>query len=164
MASRALSIALLALASLIAAAALAATLTGSGRSASEDRAVSGYSGLALSIPARVEIVQGTTEGLRITADDNLLAHIESVVERGILELRWRERPSSIRDARIRVIVNAKTLESLAIAGSGDATVWARDALRVNVAGSGDIRYFGDPTVQRNVVGSGSVRRVGAAPG
>jgi hypothetical protein len=42
-------------------------------------------------------------------------------------------------------VNAKTIESLAVAGSGD------------------IRYYGDPTVERSVVGSGSVCRLGAAP-
>jgi hypothetical protein len=166
-----------------AAGALAATLTGSGRSITEDRTVAGYSGIALSIPGRVEVVQGATEGIRITADDNVLPEIESVVVGGILKLRFRQRFTSVNKARILVIVNAKTIESLAVAGSGDldagkldtqrakvsvagsgdAVVWARQALKVGVAGSGGIRYYGDPSVERSVVGSGSVRRLGAAP-
>jgi hypothetical protein len=69
----------------------------------------------------------------------------SVVEGAILKLRFRKRFASVNKARILVTVNAKTIESLAVAGSGD------------------IRYYGDPTVERSVVGSGSVCRLGAAP-
>jgi hypothetical protein len=67
MALRAASTALLALALMTGAAgALAATLTGSGRSVTEDRPIAGYTGIALSIPGRVEGVRGATEGIRIT--------------------------------------------------------------------------------------------------
>jgi len=52
--------------------------------------------------------------------------------------------------------------SVSIAGSGDATVRARETLNVSVAGSGDVRYFGDPAVTKSVLGSGKVRRAGAA--
>lgn len=102
-------------------------------------------GIALSLPGRVEVVQGATESIRITADDNVLPEIQSVVEGGILKLRFRDRFTSVTNARIRVIVNAKAIESLAIAGSGD------------------IRYYGDPLVERSLLGSGNVRRLGAAP-
>jgi hypothetical protein len=124
-----------------AAGALAATLTGSGRAATEDRAVAGFTGIALSIPGRVEVVQGATEGIRVTADDNVLPEIESGVEGGILKLRFRQRFTSVNNARIHVIVNAKTLESLAVAGSGDIHAPALTAprLAINVAGSGGVK-------------------------
>ena len=51
------------------------------------------------------------------ADDNVLPEIERVVERGILKLRFRQRFTSVNNARIRVILNAKAIESLAVAGS-----------------------------------------------
>lgn len=159
MTSRAFSTALLALTLFAAHAAVAATLTGSGRSASEDRAVTGYSGVALSIPARVDIVQGTTEGIRITADDNLLAHIESVVEGGMLKLRWHERSQSVSNAHIRVIVNAKALESLAVAGSGEIHAPSVNAKRfaVSVAGSGDVKLAGRAeALEVSISGSGDL--------
>ena len=73
---RAASTALLTFSLMTAAAtALAATLTGSGRSVTEDRAVAGYTGIALSIPGRVEVVQGATEGIRITADEDVTVSV-----------------------------------------------------------------------------------------
>jgi hypothetical protein len=115
--------------------------------------------VALSIPARVDIVQGTTEGIRITADDNLLAHIESVVEGGTLKLRWRERSQSVRDAHIRVIVNVKALESLAVAGSGEIHAPSVNAKRfaVSVAGSGDVKLAGRAeALEVSISGSGDL--------
>jgi hypothetical protein len=160
MPARAASIALLALSLMTAAGgALAATLTGSGRSVTEDRAVAGYTGIALSLPGRVEVVQGAVEGIRITADDNVLPQIESVVEGGILKLRFRNRFDSVNNARIRVIVNAKTIESLAVAGSGDihATALTARRLAVNVAGSGDVKVAGHAeSLEASIAGSGDL--------
>jgi hypothetical protein len=160
MTSRAASTALLVLALATAAAgALAATLTGSGRALSEARAVAGYTGIALSIPGRVEVVQGATEGIRVTADDNVLPEIESVVEGGILKLRFRQRFTSVNNARIRVIVNAKTIESLAVAGSGDIHAPALTARRlaINVSGSGDVKLAGRAeALDVSIAGSGDL--------
>jgi hypothetical protein len=49
---------------------------------------------------------------------------------------------------------------VAVAGSGDVTVNASDALDVSVAGSGDVKYVGSPKVTQSIAGSGSVRKVG----
>lgn len=49
---------------------------------------------------------------------------------------------------------------VAVAGSGDVTVNATDALDVSVAGSGDVKYMGEPRVTKQIAGSGSVRKVG----
>ena len=144
---------------LAAAAAQAVTLVGSGRSATEDRAASGFSGVALSLPARVELVQGGSESVRITADDNVLPQIESVVEGGVLKLRFRERGTSLTNARIRVIVNARTVESLAIAGAGDihATALATRRLSVSVSGSGDVKMAGRAdALEASIAGSGEI--------
>lgn len=160
MTSRAASTALLTFALATAAAgALAATLTASGRAVTEDRAVAGFTGIALSLPGRVEVVQGATEGIRITADDNVLPEIESVVEGGTLKLRFSKRFTSVNNARIRVIVNAKAITSLAVAGSGDIHAPALTAKRlsVNVAGSGDVRLAGRAeALDVSIAGSGDL--------
>jgi hypothetical protein len=159
MSIRALRLAFVPLSLLAASAALAASLTGSGRSVTEDRALSGYRGISLSIPGRVEIVQGAVEGIRITADDNVMPEIESVVENGTLELRFRQRFGNVNKVRILVVVNAKTVESLAIAGSGDIHAPALNAQRlsVHIAGSGDVKLAGRAeSLDVNIAGSGDL--------
>jgi hypothetical protein len=159
MSFRVRSICLLSFAAFAASAALAATLVGSGRSATEERAVAGFSGIVLSLPARVDVIQGAGEGVRITADDNVLPEIESVVERGILKLRLRHRLDSIRNAKVFVRVSAKRLESLSVAGSGEIHAPALEARRlaVAIAGSGDVRLAGRAeALEVNISGSGSV--------
>lgn len=122
MPARAAAIALLTFSLMTGAAgAFAATLKGSGRSVTEDRAVAGYNGIALSLPARVEVVQGATEGIRITAGDNVLPEIESVVEGAILKLR-------------RLAVS--------VAGSGDIRYYGDPLAERSVLGSGKVRRLG----------------------
>lgn len=157
--SRAAAIALLPLCLAAASAALAANLFGSGRSATENRAVSGFTGVAISIPAKLDIVQGGTESLSITADDNVLPEIESVVEGGVLKLRFRQRFGAVVDTRIRVTVGAKAIESLTLAGSGDihATRLDTPRLAVKLAGSGEVKLSGRAgSFDLNISGSGGV--------
>ena len=51
--------------------------------------------------------------------------------------------------------------SIGIAGSGDATLWATNALSISIAGSGDVKYYGQPKVSQSVAGSGAVQGLGA---
>ena len=141
------------------AAAMAATITGSGKPATQEREARDFSGVAIAIPAQVELTQGATEGLRITADDNVLAQIESFVDRGVLRLRLRE-GTQVRRATIRVAVQARVLESIAIAGSGDvrAADLATPRLRLTIAGSGDAQLGGKAdALEVRISGSGDVK-------
>lgn len=148
----------------LAAPAGAETVTGSGRPATQSREAKGFNGVELAIPGKMEIVQGDKEGVTLTADDNLLTEIETVVERDALRIRFRRGVNARTHAPIRVTLHAKSLESIALAGSGGVTLWAKQSLDVSVAGSGDVRYYGDPAVAKKIAGSGSARRAGATPG
>jgi hypothetical protein len=159
MSIRAVRLAFVALSLLAASAALAASLTGSGRSVTEDRALSGYRGISLSIPGRVEIVQGAVEGIRITADDNVMPEIETVVENGSLKLRFRKSMSLVGKSTIRIAVSARNIEAIAVAGSGDvhAPALASPQLVVNIAGSGNVHLGGrTETLNVNISGSGDL--------
>ena len=142
-----------------ASAAAAQTLTGSGTNATQERDVRNFTGLDIAVPAQVEIAQGATESLRITADDNVLPEIQSVVERGVLRLKLRQ-GVNLRRATIRVAVQAKTLESISIAGSADvrAPQLATPKLALNIAGSGDMHLGGKAdSVDVRISGSGDIR-------
>lgn len=156
------SLALLAACVLAAAPAFAETVTGSGTAATDNRAVAGFHGVGLSVPGKLEIVQGASEKLSITADDNILPLIEATVERGELRIRFRD-PGSL-DVRtrtpIRMTLNVKSIDAIAVAGSGDVQAPALDAreMRVAVSGSGDVMLAGKAQeLAVKIAGSGNVK-------
>lgn len=92
-------------------------LDGSGRAASEERPVSGFHGLAVSVPADVDLVQGDAEGVTLTADDNVLPKIRTFVDaQGVLEIRFPRGLDVRPRAPIRIAVRAKRVDSLSLAG------------------------------------------------
>jgi hypothetical protein len=147
--------------------AWAEQVVGSGKAVTENRAASGFQGLAISIPGKVELTQGSSESLTITADDNVAPLIESVVEGGVLRLRYRKSGSGYLNVKtttpIRVVLNARSVESISIAGSSDvdARQLAGSALKVSIAGSGDVRLAGKgDALNVSISGSGSVKAKG----
>jgi hypothetical protein len=143
-----------------------ASLVGSGNPVTEERSVSGYHGIGLSAPADVEIVQGSTEGATITADDNVLPRLETVVENGILKIRLREGEGYTTHTKIRVVVRAKAMDHIAVAGSGDVHAKTLDTpqLKVSIAGSGDVSLPALATrlLAAHVSGSGDFSAAGRA--
>ncbi len=85
-----LAVVALALAAAPSAFALAAwtPVVASGKVASESRPVPAFTGIALSLPGKVEVVQGSPASVTVEADDNLLPEIETVVEGGKLRIRF----------------------------------------------------------------------------
>lgn len=132
----------------------------------ETRAVSGFSGIALAAPIRVEIVQGDRESLVLEGDEAALAELETVVERGVLTIRTRPRSDARGMSKVRAYVGARTIESLQVAGSGDIAVGPLRAerLKVAVSGSGDVRIgaLDASSLAVSVSGSGDVSVAGKA--
>ena len=143
-----------------------AKVSGSGTIKSETRNVSGFTGISLSLPAKVEIVQGYTEGISIESDDNILPLIETVVEDGKLRLSFRERNMSVSTKTLNIKVNVKTLDNLSVAGSGDlrAATLKVAALKTSIAGSGDVRIasLDVDTLIVSIAGSGDFSAGGKA--
>lgn len=118
------------------------TLVGSGKMATEARPVSGFTHVGIVVPGKVQLTQGNTESLTITADDNVLPHIESVVEKGVLKVRFRhDHDLSVRNVTITLVVNARELDGISIGGSGDVTASAIKSpkLALNIGGSGNVK-------------------------
>lgn len=134
-------------------------ITGSGKALTQQREVSGFTGVALSVPGRLEIVQGTAEGVTLTADDNVAPEIETVVESGVLHVRFRKDTNVRTRTRISITVKARAIHSIAVAGSGDVIAPSLDSpeLKVRIAGSGDVQLGGRAgTLEVRISGSGDV--------
>jgi hypothetical protein len=134
-------------------------VTGSGTAKTEARQVSGFTGISLSLPAKVTLIQGDKESLTIEGDDNVVPLIESVVERGSLKLRFTEKNLNLKTKTpLRITVYAKTIESLSVAGSGDivADQLKSPTLKTSIAGSGDvaIKNLSADTLKVSISGSG----------
>jgi len=134
-------------------------ITGSGVPKTETRAVSGFSGIGLSVAANVEIRQGNAEGLSITGDDNIVALVETVVEDGSLKIRWTEKNISTSYKDLKIVIDAKTIEKLSVAGSGDVHMASLKTtrLKTSIAGSGNVSITGlaADEVDASIAGSGS---------
>jgi hypothetical protein len=128
---------------------------------SETRPVSGFTGIALAAPIKVDLVQGDSESLVLDGDEAALAEIETVVEQGVLKIRTKARfTSSWGNWKVRARVGAKAIDSLKIAGSGDiiAVQLRSPDLKVAVGGSGDVRIgtLAATNLDVTVAGSGDV--------
>ena len=159
-AARAAAASALAWLALAAPAAVAETISGSGRAVTQAREAKAFNAVSLAIPGKMEIVQGDREGITITADDNVMAEIETVVERDSLRIRFRKGLNVNTRTPIRVTVHARTMEAISIAGSGDVlapSITARQ-LSVRISGSGDVLLGGKAdSLDVRISGSGNVK-------
>ncbi len=138
-----------------------AAVTGSGKLASETRAVAGEHGVELASFGGLIITQGDNEGLVIEAEDNLLPLIESDVNKeGILVLRFKNHESIQPRKGITFKLTVRNLDQITLSGSGsiDAASLKADHEKIRLPGSGDIRIVrldaGD--VVAKVEGSGKI--------
>lgn len=144
------------------------SVSASGVVKTETRAVTGYTGISLSLPAKVTIVQGGKEGVTIEADDNFLPLIETVVEGGSLKIRTTERNTNFKgkNFKINITVNAINVEQLSVAGSGDifAERLKSPKLKASIAGSGDInlKALDADALKVSIAGSGDFNAGGTA--
>jgi hypothetical protein len=141
-------------------------LSGSGVVKSEAREVGAFTGIALSIPALVEVRTGDRESVVVEADDNILPLVETVVEGGSLQIRSRDKVASLHAKTLKVSVTARKIESLAISGSGDirAASLKGESLSAKISGSGDIRIatLDAGSLQVAISGSGDFTAGGKA--
>ncbi len=147
-----------------------AATRGSGKPATEARAVGEFEAISVAGSFDVTVRQVATETVEVSADDNLLPLIETVVETTsagrTLVLRFKRGENVYPRGRVTVAVDVVKLSSLAITGSGDMQVGAlrTPALKLSIAGSGDARLQGLATdsFEIRIAGSGDVHADGSA--
>ena len=140
------------------------TVKGNGKAASQTRQLSHFTGISVSLPAQVELRIGDAESATVETDENLLAFVETVVEKGNLEIRPKK-GFNIEARSIKVVVQAKQIDRLALGGSGSIQAGALRSpkLKLDVGGSGsiDVKAVESDSVATALGGSGSVKLAGS---
>jgi hypothetical protein len=150
------------------AAFLAASLALRAAAEVQNRPVSGFTGVSLSIPGKMELVQGDTESLSIEGAAEDLAKVETVVEDHVLHIRMQKeyRSNWSWNPKFRMTLHARTIESIRISGSGDidAKSLKGNAVKLAISGSGDIRIpsFEVDSAAISISGSGDIQLGGRA--
>ena len=115
----------------------------------EERNVSGFKGISSSGSYDIKISMGNKESLKLEGDVETISDIETVVENGILKIRNKSKNSwdwrSSRE-KVTIYVNAKSLNSITLSGSGDISVTGivkAEKLTNTLSGSGTIMLMAD---------------------
>lgn len=134
---------------------------GNGKIVKQSREVGHFSAFATSVGGNVEIRQGNTEGVVVETDDNLQALIETVVENGTLRIRPARKNLALETRNMKIVVMARTLERVSVAGSGAV---AADKLNVermqfDIGGSGElnVRELRAESLAVSLGGSGNLK-------
>jgi hypothetical protein len=128
---------------------------GSGIVVSETRSVSGFQSVLLEGVAKVDLTIGSSDLVVVEADNNLLPLINTTVQNGTL-LIGNTSNAILPSKPIRIHIMMKSLEGIALSGSGDIFVSHLTAknMRIDLSGSGDITVAGTADTL-NIILSGS---------
>jgi len=141
------------------------TVRGSGHVIEQVRTVSEFTGVNLATMGNLQIQLGDQEGLRIEAEDNLMPYLETTVFNRELEIGSRDGVWLRPTRPVNFYLTVKSLDSVALTGSGNivAPDLKADQFRVRLSGSGDMKlgnlYATD--IEMRLTGSGNLRVAGA---
>lgn len=136
-------------------------IEGNGRIKTENRNVAGFHGVSMSLPGSVELRIGPTESVTIETDDNLLPLIETVVENGTLKIRGNRKNIGLNSRHMKLVVQARSIDRLALGGSGsikaDAIKGAKVAIDLGGSGDIDIKDIDAESLSVDLGGSGELK-------
>lgn len=134
------------------------TIRGSGVVKTESRQVEQFDRLAVGGAFDVVVKIGEPQSVVISADDNLLEHVDTKVKDGQLRIDSDESLQSKQDIKVEITV--KSLKAAGLAGSGDMKIDGVNGpeLKLSIAGSGDVKASGAvEELEMAVAGSGSFK-------
>jgi hypothetical protein len=140
-------------------------LVGSGNLATEQYPFGNFTRVEISSAFEFEIKESDSYGVNVTADDNVIEHVQVSQEGQTLKIRLA-RVLSLRLVTLRVTVNMPRLHSLAVSGASRGTVGGFSSTEgLDITVSGASRVTGDITagdVEFDVSGASTVQLEGSA--
>lgn len=146
----------------------AARTVGSGRLASENRAVNGFHAVELACAGALDITQGDKEELVVEAEDNILPLIDAKVKPdGTLLITFKDHEDVRMTKPLSFKLLVKALDRIVLTGSGNVHVGGKLAAEnetIKLPGSGSITVDGLETGALTVAleGSGAIKVIGGA--
>jgi hypothetical protein len=137
---------------------------GNGTILTETRQVGDFDEITLAGEGLVVVTVGPEASLSVTTDDNLLAHIETTVQGGVLEIATEQGVDIDPTDSVRYEVSTPAVDRLTLTGAGDFELAdvTSDRFAVVLTGAGDV-WIGDLTadeLQVDITGAGSVEVAG----
>ncbi len=144
-------------------------IRGKGDITTEDRSVTGYTGISLALSGTVYFNQDSNYSLRISAQQNVLDRIITEVDGNTLIVKLKPHVILGQHDPIRIYISAPYVSNLEVSGSGD--IYAENKLiggdiSVNISGSGSITisYLEADHLSAKISGSGSIKTLGGKTG
>lgn len=136
-------------------------IKGSGPVVSENRAVSGFSGISLSFDVEVVVQYDSVFSIELQGQQNILEHIVTQKSGGNLIISKSHKVHIRSHAPIKAIIRMPTVDNIEISGSGSVSIgqgFATSVLNTNISGSGSLWYDGYVTqrIDARVSGSGNI--------
>jgi hypothetical protein len=117
-------------------------IRGDGRTITETRTVPQFSSVETHYDIRANIIQGTTQEVKATGFENLMAILETEVENGVLRLKYNNRYNTIRNSNVVVNIAVPDISKATIHGSNN----------IEVSGFQDLQEF-----EGRIHGSGNIK-------
>jgi hypothetical protein len=132
----------------------------------ENRSVSGFNSIANAGSFSVHVKITGAESLKITADASIIDEIETVVNGGNLEVRFKHPHEQHHyPGRVDVYITAKSLNALVCSGSGSLELDGAlkgNAADVTLSGSGSISTgIASGKLEATISGSGKINLTGS---
>jgi hypothetical protein len=138
--------------------------TGSGNIVTEKRSTGEFTGISVSGGIDVELKTGPVTSVTIEADDNIIGHIETIVNEGILKIRTKNL-HNISNAHLKAYITAPAIATISASGGSDVMI--KDVLKsdgklsFDLSGGGSITADIDaPDVDADVSGGGTIKLTG----
>jgi hypothetical protein len=139
-------------------------VTGRGQSVDKKVNVSDFKGIDVSSGFDVILVQGSSESLTLTIQENLFEYVTAKVESGTLKIYTRNNLRTTQPMKARITF--KDINSLRVSGGGDIygeTPVNAEELEVNISGGGDfISVINSENLKYNISGGGDTEIGGKA--
>ena len=141
---------------------------GSGKMVTESRKASNFDSIEVSYPAQVFISQGSSESVKIEADDNLLPGLRTEVDNDTLKIYYRvENGKHVNPTRaVKITIVVKELKELHFESAGELTLDGieTDDLEVSVSGAGNLMLneISVNSLAVSLSGAGNVSASGSA--
>lgn len=136
-------------------------VSGDGPVVTEVRNISGFRDIKSEFSGDIYIIPGSSYGVQIEAQQNIIDVIETVLSDGMLTLRVKSNTVIRPDSRVRVYITSPDVRGLIVSGSGNMLVQqplTTPDLYLKVNGSGNISLLSlnAGSLDANISGSGEL--------
>ena len=134
-------------------------ISGEGPQVTKTLDIASFDGLNLAIAADVMIQQGSTQSVKIEAQQNLIDNLKKEVKDGVWKIGFEKNVKNARD--IKIWVTVPSIKNLSVSGSGsiigENSFTNLNDIALAISGSGKIKLDSDSkNMTANISGSGNM--------